>query len=320
MTIVRRAITVPLVVVMHLAIVLCAPVLVAVAVLLSTGLRSTRPIRSVVLLVAYSVTELRILRLFLRGSDDWDAALRELLQTIYLLLRRILDVRLTIESGSADPADIAASDGLVVLARHCGPGDTVFIAWLLAVQYGLRLHVVLKSLLRLEPIVDLAGDRLPLCFIGHSGRRATRRIQRLAATMSRGDALLLFPEGGNFSWNRWRRAITSSAERGQLRTAIELRRRTHTLPPHVGGTAAALAGCRTADVLLLMHTGLSPDGRTRPWWRLPVHSELLIRTELVPAVRLPDVHDDLKHWLDRTWSDIDAWVLRQTPHGSSDIR
>jgi 1-acyl-sn-glycerol-3-phosphate acyltransferase len=256
---------------------------------------------------------LRILRLFRRGSADWDASLRGILRSIYWLVTRILDVRLTIESGSADPADVRASNGLVVLARHCGPGDTVFIAWLLTVHYGLRLHVVLKALLRLEPIIDLAGDRLPLCFVGHGGRRARRRIQRLATTMSRGDALLLFPEGGNFSWNRWRRAILTAAERGELRIVNKLRRRTHTLPPHAGGAGAALAGCPTADVLLLMHTGLAEDGRARPWWRLPVHSELAIRTELVPAGELPQNHDDLKHWLDRAWSRVDAWVTARTP-------
>lgn len=313
MTLARRVVTVPLLVAIHLAILLCSPVLLTVAVFIGAAMRSTRPVRSVVLLMAYSVMELRILGLFLNGSADWDATLRGLLRTIYSLMRRILDVRLTIEAGSVEPSDIGASDGLIVLARHCGPGDTVFIAWLLTVHYGLRLHVVLKALLRVEPIVDLAGDRLPLCFVGHGGRRARRRIQRLAATMSRGDVLLLFPEGGNFSWNRWRRAITMSAQRGELRMVNKLRRRTHTLPPHVGGAAAALAGCPTADVLLLMHTGLAADGRGRPWWRLPVHSELLVRTELVPADRLPRDHDELKQWLDKTWSRVDSWVTTRTP-------
>lgn len=312
MKIVRRAVTVTVVVAIHLTIVAAAPILLLGGILVAAPFRSTRPFRSMVLLIAYAVMELRILHMFHCGSDDWDATLRQLLGTIHFLLRRILDVRLTIESGSAESADVAASNGLIVLARHCGPGDTVFIAWLLTVHYGLRLHVVLKSLLRLEPIIDLAGDRLPLCFVGHGGRRARRRIQRLATTMSHGDALLLFPEGGNFSWNRWWRAIDSSAQKGDLHVARQLRRRTHTLPPHVGGAAAALAGCPTANVLLLMHTGLGADGRARPWWRLPVHSELVIRTELVPAGHLPHDHDALKQWLDRTWSRVDRWVTTRS--------
>ena len=50
----------------------------------------------------------------------------------------------------------------------------------------------------------------------------------------------------------------------------------------------------------------------RPWWWLPVHSELLVRTELVPADQVPREHRELKPWLDRRWARVDTWVTART--------
>jgi hypothetical protein len=58
---------------------------------------------------------------------------------------------------------------------------------------------------------------------------------------------------------------------------------------------------------VLTHTGFSPDGRARAWWRLPMNRRLLVRTVLIPADQLP-APDQLSDWLERTWSQIDAWV------------
>ncbi|MCA1835173.1 MAG: hypothetical protein LC721_02045 [Actinobacteria bacterium] len=55
-----------------------------------------------------------------------------------------------------------------------------------------------------------------------------------------GDALLLFPEGANFTWPRWRRAVLALSASGAHVAARRARRRTYTLPPHRGGATAAL--------------------------------------------------------------------------------
>jgi 1-acyl-sn-glycerol-3-phosphate acyltransferase len=235
------------------------------------------------------------------------------LDRAYTAVRSILDVRLVLEKGSVTPEQVSTTNGLLVLARHCGPGDSLFIAWLLVVHYKLRLRAVLKSTLRWEPTLDLASEHLPLCFIGHHGRRGLRarnRIHDLAAGMSRGDALLLFPEGANFTWPRWRRAVLALYASGAHGAARRARRRTHTLPPHRGGAAAALMGSPTADVLVVAHTGLAPDGRGRPWWRLPIHHQLLVRTVLAPAATVPRDRETLASWLDDAWSQVDKWVQK----------
>ncbi len=313
MTGLRRALTVPAVAMLEVLLLITAPLLLLVAAIASAGTGSTRAFRSTALVLAYAAIELSTLNRLRRGVDDPNLLLREVLTRAYRTVRRILDVRVELEAGSATREQLSTSQGLVVLARHCGPGDSLFIAWLLVVQYQLRLHVVLKCVLRLEPTLDLAGDRLPLCFVGPNRRRARGCIHTLAGSMSTGDALLLFPEGGNFSRPRWRAAVAALTARSAY-AAQRARERTYTLPPHLGGVLAALTGAPTADVLVLAHTGFARDGRDRPWSHLPVHRALVIRTALAPAVTVPREAAALSTWLDTTWSEIDAWVQRHVEH------
>jgi len=317
MTALRRAVTVPTVIILELLILIYAPLLLVAAGLVAAGTGSTRPVRSIALVVAYAGIELSTLRRLIRRDEpDWHAVLRDVLARAYAAVKAILDVRLVLEDGSATREQVSTGNGLLVLARHCGPGDSLLIAWLLVVHYQLRLRAVLKSALRLEPTLDMAADHLPLCFVGHRGPRARSRIHDLAAAMSPGDALLLFPEGANFSWPRWRRAVLALSAAGAHGAARRARRRTYTLPPHRGGAAAALMGSPDADVLLLAHTGFAPDGRGRPWWRLPVHRELLVRTVLAPAATVPRDRETLAGWLDDTWAQVDSWVhSHAAPHG-----
>jgi hypothetical protein len=150
-----------------------------------------------------------------------------------------------------------------------------------------------------------------LCFLSHRGERARAQIRDLAASLVGGQALLLFPEGGNFSWTRWRNAIVQLRSSGRLREARRAWRQSHTLPPRAGGAAAAMAGAPRANVLVLTHSGFCADGRARPWWRLPIHRQLVVHAFLVPAGQRPSP-DQLSSWLQSTWSQVDAWVARHT--------
>ncbi|HEX4221074.1 MAG TPA: 1-acyl-sn-glycerol-3-phosphate acyltransferase [Pseudonocardiaceae bacterium] len=309
-TALRRAVMIPLVVGIAVLVLVTGPLSLAIAAVAGVALRSTRPVRTVALVLAYAAIELGVLcRISRTPHDRWDKLLRDVLSVAYRLLHTVLDVSVTLEDGSVPRTRLATTGRpVIVLARHCGPGDSLFIAWLLTIHYGLKLHIVLKSALRLDPAVDLAGDHLPLCFVGAGGRRARRRISRLAASMTAGDAFLLFPEGGNFSWPRWRQALEDLAEASNDLAARAMRRHTHTLPPRRGGTTAALTGAPDADVLVLAHAAFTPDGRDRPWWRLPVHRSLLVRTTLLPAAGVPRDRAAVGDWLTDVWSDVDDWV------------
>ena len=287
MTRLRRAVTVPLVTALMVCLLLYGLPLLAFAVLADLVLRSSRPSRTIAIAIAYAAMELRALAKLLHGGQDGDQFMREFLETAYAAGRRILDVEVLLDTASVDPEEVPGDEPVIVLSRHCGPGDSVFVAWLLTVHYGLRLRIVLKALLRCEPALDLA------------------------ASLVGGQALLLFPEGGNFSWTRWRNAIIQLRSSGRLREARRAWRQSHTLPPRIGGAAAALAGAPRANVLVLTHSGFCEDGRARLWWRLPIHRQLVVHVFLVPAVELPSP-DQLSSWLQNTWSGVDAWVARHT--------
>lgn len=308
MTRFRRYLTLPIVVAFEVLLLLAGPLLMLVAAVVAACVRSSRPVRTVLLALGYAAVEIRTLARIAGTDVDWDALVTELVGTAYSMLRTILDVRLVLTETS--PRELPGNP-VVVLARHCGPGDSLFIAWLITVFYRLRPHIVLKAVLRVEPLLDLAGDHVPLCFVRRH-QRGRAAIGTVAGGMTAGDALLLFPEGGNFSWQRWHDAVSALDRAGLRRAARRVRAHTHTLPPHHGGALAALAAAPTADVLLLAHTGFTRDGRDRPWWRLPTHRPFVVRTTLVPAADVPRTEADLPGWLDARWAEVDAWVAEVT--------
>jgi 1-acyl-sn-glycerol-3-phosphate acyltransferase len=307
MTLLRRAVTVPLVTVLMIGVLIVWPLVLAVGGVAGLMARSTLPVRTLGVVMAYAVLELRALWKLLRGDQDCDQFMRDVLERAYTAGRRTLNVGVVLDDASPTPEQIPREAPVIVLSRHCGPGDTLLVAWLLNIHYRLQLRIVLRALLRCEPVLDLAGDLGCLCFLHHRSNRARKQIHDLAASLQGGQALLLFPEGGNFTWARWRSAVMRLRSSGRLREARRAWRQSHTLPPRIGGTAAAMSGARSANVLVLTHTGFSPDGRARAWWRLPMNRRLLVRTVLIPTAQLPPP-DQLSDWLERTWSEVDAWV------------
>ncbi|MBE1551000.1 1-acyl-sn-glycerol-3-phosphate acyltransferase [Mycobacterium sp. OAS707] len=307
MKLLRRAVTVPVATAAMIGILVVWPLLLAIGGVAGLIARSTLPVRTLGVLMAYALLELRALWQLLRGGQDCDRFVRDVLDRAHTVGRRTLDLDVQLDDASPTPEQIPRDEPLIVLSRHCGPGDTLLVAWLLNIYYGLRLRIVLKALLRCEPVLDLVGDMGCLCFLRHRGNKARKQIRDLAGSMVGGQALLLFPEGGNFTWARWREAIVRLRSTGRMREARRAWRQTHTLPPRTGGTAAALSGAPHANVLVLTHTGFSPDGRARVWWQLPMNRRLLVRTVLVPSDELPPP-DQLAPWLEQTWSRVDAWV------------
>ena len=276
----------PLVTIVMLLVLALGPLLLFGASAVALATRTSRAPRTVALVMAYAVIELRTLAQVLRGNRDCDQMVHDFLVSAHAAVRGILDVEVVLESGSATPDTIPRDQPLIVLSRHCGPGDSVLVAWLLAVQYRLQLRVVLKAVLRCEPLLDLAGEWGCLCFLGR-GDRARRQIRFMAESLTNGQAMLLFPEGANFSWPRWRDAIIQLRSTGDVRAARKALRQSHTLPPRSGGASAAISGAPNANMLVLTRNGFCADGRARPWWELPVHRQLLIRTAVVPAAEVP---------------------------------
>jgi hypothetical protein len=207
---------------------------------------------------------------------------------------------------------------LIVLSRHAGPGDSMLIVHYLLSECERRPRVVMKATLQLDPTVDIIATRLPNAFLNRAAttgvngtRQRTEQIRRLAAGMSGRSALLIFPEGGNWTPLRWHRAIERLRRRGRPDLAKRAAAMPNLLPPHGSGALTAIAACPAADVIFVAHTGLDRLVSVRDVWR-SLHTDLEIRARWwrVPADRVPRTAspDAQLSWLYDWWERIDAWI------------
>ena len=110
--------------------------------------------------------------------------------------RRTLEI--DIDPGpTTDAAQALESDRpLIVLSRHAGPGDTIFIVDQLMSVFHRRPSVVFKETLALDSSVDLLAHRLPHGMLDTSDREESEpTIERITAALGPRGVLLLFPGG-----------------------------------------------------------------------------------------------------------------------------
>ena len=200
---------------------------------------------------------------------------------------------------------------LVVLGRHAGPGASFVLVHVLLRHFGRVPRIVLKRRLRLDPALDVLLTRIGCAFLGGSG--ATETVTRLAAQLQGRDALLIYPEGSDWTPTRHRMAVRRLRLRGLRARANAAAARPHVLPPHPGGTFAALTAAPQAQLAVFMHTGhdeLLEAGAL--WHALPLRRELLM---VWWNEERPEVTDEAGcgRWLDEVWDDIHAWVSEQQP-------
>jgi 1-acyl-sn-glycerol-3-phosphate acyltransferase len=203
---------------------------------------------------------------------------------------------------------------LVVLSRHAGPGDSFLLVHALLALAQRRPRIVLKATLRFDPLIDVVVGRLPHCFVGSGpdgGERAAGEIGRVAGGMGPADALLVFPEGGNFTPKRRLRAIASLRRRGLARAGDRARRLHNVLPPQPAGVFAAVDAAPHADLVFVAHTGLDHLRTTRQVWRgIPLTRPVVVTWWTVPAGRVPVGEEARLRWLHENWAEVDAWIAR----------
>ena len=229
-----------------------------------------------------------------------------------------LDIRVVQETGSeAAAAALQGSSPLIVLSRHAGPGDTILLIDRLLSHFCRRPSVVFKDALVLDPSIDLLAHRLPHAVLDvDDPQQCQAIIARTAARLGPRGLLLLFPEGGNFTPERRRKALRSLRRRGERSAAKAGERMQHVLPPRPTGTVAALQANPAADVVFAAHTGLGLAAYPRAIWRdLPVGGTLRTRLWLVARSEVPTDEHDIAAWLNDWWLRVDGWV---DAHGESD--
>jgi len=314
----RRAITVPAVFALLMAVTIASPALLAlgaivdVARMIATRRRGVL-LRSLGFLWIYLVGEAwAILALLgtaiLVGNAKLDAtyALQDRWASWNLTaLRRLfsLEIRATGE-------DSATPGPMIVISRHASLVDTLFPARFIARTNDIRLRYVLKKELLFDPALDIAGSRLPNFFVDRASREAAERlgIQELADDLGPGDGVLIYPEGTRFDVAKLKRYQKRQlgADAGTIEELASQYRRV--LPPRPGGTLSLLEAS-DADVVVFAHRGLEGLATLRDIWRGDlVGSKIDIAIWRVPRSEIPHRRTERVEWLFRLWAEVDAWV------------
>jgi 1-acyl-sn-glycerol-3-phosphate acyltransferase len=247
-----------------------------------------------------------------RDPADWShrhvVLLRTSLAVLLTAARRLLGFRVEVQEPPHQ--DRISGLPLLVLARHGGPGDSFALVEMLMSRYGRRPAIVLTERLRWDPGLDVVLGRLPSCFVRRGRRDAIiAQLTDLAAGMDDNDAILMFPEGGNWTPGRHRRAIARLTGAGRRRAAADAASNPHVLPPHATGVLACLAGRGDLNVAVVAHTGLEDLVNAASIWRaVPVSEPMLVRWWYESARALPRGAARRRDWLRLQWAVVDSWI------------
>jgi len=357
-TLIRRLALVPLVVVIAAGLVGLTPAVALLTAVFGIIRRRTSPervrrnraLRVVFLALTWAIGETTALTVLLclwiasgfGGRLDTEpyrtrhyAVMGWFLDLIYRAARGACGLRVDV---SAPPdADLLGERPVIVLSRHAGPGDSLLLVHHLLIDCERRPRVVMKATLQLDPSIDIVANRVPNAFLRRhpprteAGTRVSarvsarqqdeqiRQISRLAAGLDQRGALVIFPEGGNWTPLRWRRGIDRLRRRGHNDLAKRAAAMPNLLPPRTAGAFAAIGACPDADVIFVAHTGLDRLVSVRDLWHsLLADMTVQARWWRVPAADLPrDAdHETQVEWLYGWWERIDAWIT-EISHGAA---
>jgi 1-acyl-sn-glycerol-3-phosphate acyltransferase len=337
---IRRLVVAPLVIVIAVGFVVLSPILALLALVSGLLARSRaghmRSLRLVGFALIWLVAETMAL-IMLAGlwvisgfggrlcTEPYQSRhygiMRWFLDVLYDGAARTFGLRVEVEEPELTREELEARliRPVIVLSRHAGPGDSFLLVHQLLSAYQRRPRVVMKAILQLDPSVDIVGNRTPNVWVKsrQSGERIfTDQIGRLARGLDTRGALVIFPEGGNWTPNRWRRGIRRLESHGRSDLAERARDMPNLLPPRPGGALAAIAACPDADVIFVAHAGLDNIITLGDvWGRFPIDEVVRARWWRVPYGQVPrDAdHEAQVQWLYGWWERIDTWISQTRP-------
>lgn len=344
---VRRLVIAPLVVVLGLVALAVTPLALLIFLAVVSLLPHVRTLRVVWLAFVYLVWDALLLIvlfvLWIASGFGWRLRSPGFQRAHYVLagfaLRSLFwvfgsSLRLTIATSGAegdheDPdrsSIFAPGTPLIVASRHAGPGDSFILIHMLLNRAHRMPRIVLAQKLQWDPGIDVLLGRVPSRFIAPAGFGPKRtgggaaveaEIGGLAAGMSGDDALVIFPEGGNFTVRRRRSRIDRLRGTGHEEMAERAEGFTHVMAPHPGGVHAALAASE-ADIVFVAHTGLEGLVTLGDMWHaLPIDKRITMHAWRVPRSQIPEGLDAQASWLFDWFARIDAWIDAHSDRGAA---
>ena len=339
---VRRLVLAPMVIVLFLGLIVLSPLLFVLALLFGlAGLLRAGRMRNLRLvsflavgLTAEIVTLVLLFGLWIVSgfggrmqTEPYQRrhyrVVRWFLDALYRGAERTYGLRVEIDEPPLTGEELVAraTRPVIVLSRHAGPGDSLLLVHQLLSVYGRRPRVVMKASLQFDPSLDVLGHRLPNVFVQprQAGEHIfTEQIERLARGLGPDGALVIFPEGANWTPGRWRRGIRRLEHSGRRDLAVRAAAMPNLLPPRAGGALAAIEARPDADVIFVAHAGLDAITSVGDVWRrFPVDQVIRARWWRVPFDQVPREagHEAQVQWLFGWWERIDEWITENRPGG-----
>lgn len=322
---VRRLVVAPLVALVEAVVIVASPLLAVIAAVISPLTGGWRPLRLLAIAVGYAARHLTCaiacFGLWLASGLGRHADSPRLQHAHYAVLGWFVGgiyrsvsrwARVTVEVTESEAAEKVLSgrgSPVVVLSRHAGEGDSLLVLHELLCRHRRRPRVVLHQALRMDPLIDVLGRRLPNRFVDPRGGDTEVEIADMSRDLGADDAVLIFPEGGNVSAARRLRGIERLREAGHHEEAAWAREMRHVAAPRPGGAFAALEAAPDADVVFIGHVGI-PEGFAELWRQLPTQQTVKLRMWLVGADAVPARQEERIDWLFGWWRTLDDWVAR----------
>lgn len=331
----RRLILWPLPVIGGVFYAISAPLWFLAAILLSYKLPGQmRLARSLGLATVYLAVEVLIsvsaFLLWVGSGFGWRIRSERFIKLHYHLLRlslailvgagrRLFALNIAVASKGLPASNDADGAPLIVMSRHAGPADSILLMHEVMSWHGRRPRIVMSDLLQFDPAFDILLNRLPNRFISASGFQSVKAISELARGMTNADALVIFPEGGNFTEKRRIKMIERLLLGGSEAAAKQAQELRNVLPPRTAGTLAAFGAAPAADAVFVAHTGIDKiAGIGDLWTALPEHKTLHIQWRVVKAKHLPKEQNQQRELLYQEWRTIDEWIAKHQSESSKE--
>ena len=232
---------------------------------------------------------------------------------------KIFNLKIEVEGG-----EVFKHGPLLLFMRHATVVDTLLPAALVSRPYGIRLRYVLKQELRIDPCLDIVGDRVPNAFVRRGladGSAERERVIGLARDLGPRDGVVIYPEGTRFTSERRAKILARLEEKGEVARLATAKSFQHVLPPRLGGVMGLMDAASQADVVFCAHSGMEKLTRLGDVLSGKVlGAELRVLCWRVSADSIPRGEAEREVWLEEEWRRVDEFVSDHLADSAEPLR
>ena len=201
----------------------------------------------------------------------------------------------------------------IALCRHASLADSVMSAWVFATRARLRPRYVLKKELKLDPCLDIVGNRLPNYFLHRQSSDVATELQgieQMAQGLGARDIAVIFPEGTRAN-DAKRTRILEQIRRKSAERAQRLESLRYLMTPKTAGVSALLSAVPNAKIVTMWHTGFDGMDSFRGIVKHLAKSAVRVHVKVTAHHRSTIATGEaFVAWLDDQWIAMDAAVAQ----------